>query len=64
MVGSVIDPSTGNIGLIVGADPSGRSGFVKFGRGSSVPQRRRNAPFYNLDEDLDLHDGWRYQTED
>jgi hypothetical protein len=62
--GSIIDPATGNIGLIIDADPSGRSGFVRFGRGFKAPQGRRHGPFYNLDFDLDMSGGWAYQTED
>jgi hypothetical protein len=64
VVGSIIDSSTGNIGLIIDPDASGRSGFVRFGRGSDVAQGQRNGPFYNLDLDLDMYDGWAYQVED
>jgi hypothetical protein len=64
VVGSIIDPASGNIGLIIDSDPSGRSGFVRFGRGFNMPQERRYGPFYNLDLDLDMYDGWAYQTVD
>jgi hypothetical protein len=65
VVGTIIDPSTGNIGLIIDPDGSGRSGFVRLGgRGLDVAQSRRIGPFYKLNSDLDLHDGWRYQIED
>jgi hypothetical protein len=65
VVGSAVDPFNGNVGLIIDPDPSGRSGFVRFGRSSNMPQgRRQRGPFYNLYADLDLHDGWRDQTED
>ena len=38
VVGSAIDPAKGNIGLIIDAEPSGRSGFLRLGPG--VPEQR------------------------
>jgi hypothetical protein len=64
VISSAVDPSSGNIGLIIDPDPSGRSGFVRPGPSPSAPPSRLTGPFYNLDFDLELFDGWRYQTED
>ena len=53
VVGSIIDPVTGNVGLITDPDASGRSGFVRSGgRGIGGAQPRRDGPFYNLNIDL------------
>jgi hypothetical protein len=59
VVGSVVDPVTGNVGLIIDPAPSGRSGFVRLARGG-----RRGGPFYNLNFDLFLGDRWWYECED
>jgi hypothetical protein len=64
VIGAAVDPSSGNVGLIIDPDPSGRSGFVRPGLGPSATPGRVTGPFYNLDFDLELFDGWRYQTED
>jgi hypothetical protein len=64
VVGSVVDPSTGNVGLVIDPDPSGRSGFVRVGVDPSVLVGRSNGPFYNLDFDLQLSERWWYECED
>jgi hypothetical protein len=64
VVGSAVDPSSGNVGLIFDPDPWGRSGFVRVGAVPSVPTGRSNGPFYNLYLDLKLYDRWRYECED
>jgi hypothetical protein len=64
VIGAAVDPSSGNVGLIIDPDPSGRSGFVRPGLGPTASPGRVTGPFYNLDFDLELFDGWRYQTED
>jgi hypothetical protein len=61
VVGSTIDPSTGNVGLIVDPYPAGRSGFVRVKLGS---KGRRNGPFHNLNYDLQVSDEWWYECED
>jgi hypothetical protein len=64
VVRSAVDPSTGNVGLIVHRDPSGRSGFVRVSVGPGIPAGRSNGPFYNLNFDLQLCDRWWYKCED
>lgn len=64
VVGSAVDPATGNIGLIVDADPSGRSGFLRVGAGPNIPAVRSSGPYYNLYLDLQLRDRWWYECED
>jgi hypothetical protein len=64
VVGSAVDPTRGNVGLIIDANPSGRSGFVRVGAGVRVPAGRSVAPFYNLSFDLPLCDRWWYACED
>ena len=64
VVGSAVDPSTGNVGLIIDPDPSGRSGFVRVSVGPGIPAGRSNGPFHNLNFDLQLRDRWWYECED
>ena len=64
VVGSAVDPSSGNVGLIIDPDPSERSGFVRARGAASVPAGPSRGPFYNLDLDLKLCERWRYQCED
>jgi hypothetical protein len=64
VVGSAVDPSTGNVGLIIDPDPSGRSGFVRLSPGPNKPGGRRNGPFRNLNFDLQLRGRWWYGRED
>jgi hypothetical protein len=37
VVGSAVDPASGNVGLIIDPDRSGRSGFVRVGGGPVAP---------------------------
>ncbi|MFI5456748.1 MAG: hypothetical protein ACHRXM_14980 [Isosphaerales bacterium] len=62
VVGSAVDPASGNVGLIIDSAPTGRSGFVRVGRGI-FPDRIRG-PFYNLNVYERLGGRWSYQTED
>jgi hypothetical protein len=64
VVGSAVEPSNGNIGLIIDPDPSGRSGFVRVSDGPRIPAGRSNGPFHNLNFDLQLRDRWWYECED
>ncbi len=64
VVNSAVDPTSGNIGLITDPDPGGRSGFVRVTPGTSALPSRASGPFYNLNGDLELGGGWRYQNED
>jgi hypothetical protein len=59
VVGSVVDSTTGNVGLIVDADPAGRSGFVRV-----CPGKPSLGPFVNLNYHLRLSDDWSYDCED
>jgi hypothetical protein len=64
VVGSIVDTTTGNVGLIIDPAPSGRSGFVRVSLVPGMPRGRRDGPFYNLNYDLELGGGWWYQNED
>jgi hypothetical protein len=64
VVGSSVDSSTGNVGLVIDPHPSGRCGFVRLCRGPNTPEGRRIGPFYNLNFDLELGDRWWYECED
>jgi hypothetical protein len=64
VVASAVDPSTGNVGLVTNADPSGRSGFVRIGAGPSRPTGPSNGPLHNLNFDLQLRERWWYECED
>src|SRR5262249_9180480 len=64
VVGSAVDPSSGNVGLIIDPDTSGRSGFVHVIDTTGVPAVRSSGPFYNLYFDLQLCGRWRYVCED
>ncbi len=44
VVGSEVEPSNGNVGLITIPDPSGRSGFVRGGASPGLPVGRWAAP--------------------
>ena len=61
VVGSAVDSATGNVGLIVDPDPSGRSGFVRLGPG--VPPGQTAGPFFNQSVNS-LGGRWSYQEED
>jgi hypothetical protein len=61
IVGSAIDPNTGNVGLLTHPDSSGRSGFERYGaRGS----RGAAGAFYNFWSVTELDANWRFAEED
>jgi hypothetical protein len=62
--GSEVDPVTGNVGLIVNPDPSGRSGFLRINPSPSTPTGRSIGPFRDIYLDLQLRDRWWYECED
>jgi hypothetical protein len=64
VVGSDVEPSNGNVGLIIVPDPTGRSGFVRAGASPRLPVGRSGGPFYDLNMDMRLSDRWRYVCED
>jgi hypothetical protein len=64
VVGSAVQPSTGNVGLIIDADPSGWSGFVRVGARPSTLEARSEGPFHNLNFDMQLRENWWYECED
>jgi hypothetical protein len=59
IVGSVVDPATGTIGLITDPNPGGRAGFAR-----QHAQAAGSSPFYNLNYDVQLTEKWRYVEED
>jgi hypothetical protein len=61
-VGSEFDPVTRCVGLVTNPSPSGRSGFVRYVYGRSSPGD--GGPFTNLNFNVDMGGGWRYQDED
>jgi hypothetical protein len=62
VVGSAIEPTKGNVGLIIDPNPGGRSGFVRTGPG--VPAKKNLGPFWNLNFNEHLGGRWWYQNED
>jgi hypothetical protein len=62
VIGSSLEPGSLNVGLIIDADPAGRSGFVRLGAG--VPETDTHGPFYNLNFNEPLGRRWFYQNED
>jgi hypothetical protein len=66
VVGSAVDPASGNVGLITDPHPAGRSGFVRAGAGAGpgTPAGPPVRPFYNLWFDLQLDHLWWYECED
>jgi hypothetical protein len=60
VVGSAVDPASGNVGLITDLNPSGHSGFARSGAPGGPPI----GPFCNLWFDLRLDDRWWYECED
>jgi hypothetical protein len=64
VVASAVDPSSGSVGLIIDADPSGRTGFVRVSVGPGMPASRSSSPFSNLNFDLQLPERWWYECED
>jgi hypothetical protein len=64
VIESDLDPPSGNVGLIIDPDLSGRSGFLRLGTAPSKATARWTAPFYNTSGDLNLGDRWWYANED
>jgi hypothetical protein len=64
VVYSAVEPSNGNVGLIIDPERSGRSGFVRVGTSPALPSGSAGGPFYNLNLDMRLSDTWRYVCED
>jgi hypothetical protein len=64
VVGSAVDPASGNVGLITDPCLSGRSGFVRAGGGPGAPAGPPIGPLYDLWSDLQLDDRWWYECED
>src|SRR5262245_6908130 len=65
IVGSAVDPTTGNVGLITDPDPAGRSGFVRLSPAVRVDGPYWNyRPFVNLNINEHLTGPWWYQNED
>jgi hypothetical protein len=64
VVGSAVDPASGNVGLITDPHPSGRSGFVRAGASTGAPAGPPIGPFYNLWSDRQLDDRWWHECED
>jgi hypothetical protein len=56
-----LDARSGNIGLIIRQDPSGRSGFVRLGPGTPP---NHYGPLFNLDIDEHIGGRWQFQEED
>jgi hypothetical protein len=65
IVGSAIDPATGNVALVTDADPAGRAGFVRYRLGpGGVPVGPGGGPLTNLNGSFELRHGWRFECED
>jgi hypothetical protein len=62
IVGTAVEPSTGNVGLIIDASPGGRSGFMRLGPGT--PPERNIGPFFYFGSGVRQGDRWWYQEED
>jgi len=62
VIGSEVEPTNQNIGLVIDSNASGRSGFVRLRLGNLEEKRR--GPFFNLDYDIPMGQGWCYQVED
>jgi hypothetical protein len=65
VVGSAVDPASGNIGLVIDPNPAGRSGFVRLSPTVEVNGPIWNdRPFVNLNVNEHLIGRWWYQNED
>jgi hypothetical protein len=62
VVGGMIDPIRGNVGLVIDASPGGRSGFTRLGPGT--PPEDYYLPFVNLNTAIRLGNRWYYEAED
>jgi hypothetical protein len=60
VIGSDVDPDSGNVALILSETEIGLSGFVRMARGSTDSV----GPIVNLSIDLPVGDRWRYQAQD
>jgi hypothetical protein len=61
IVRSAVDAKTGNVGLITDANPSGRSGFERYGPNGI---RVATGAFYNFWSETQLDANWRFAEED
>jgi hypothetical protein len=62
VVGTAVDATTGNIGLIIDSNPGGRSGFVRAAPG--VAPGQTDGPFFNSSVSALLGGRWSLQEED
>ncbi len=62
MVESAVEGPNGNLGLIIDADPGGRSGFVRSGSGTTP--KPNGGPLHNMSLFKQLGGRWSYQVED
>ena len=61
VAGAALEPISGNIGLMIDANPNGPTGFVRVSRGAS---QNRQGPFRWDDLLVDLGHDWEYREED
>jgi hypothetical protein len=61
IAGSVVDPVSGNVGLLIDPNPNGFTGFVRVRAGSPAEVR---GPIIGSDLDIDLGAGWSYRGDD
>ena len=61
IVGSDVDPLTGNVGLIINPARHGRTGLVRIRPGAPPDPR---GPIAGSDQDVPLGGGWRYRQGD
>lgn len=62
VAGSGVDPTTGNVGLMIDPSPGGPTGFVRVGPGT--PSNQRHRPIRGDDLEVQLGGGWWYHEED
>ena len=62
VVGSALDPASGNVGLIINANLDGRLGLVRLPSADS--SHPRSGPFFNLSFEEQMSVRWWYQDED
>jgi hypothetical protein len=61
IVGSAVDAKTGNVGLITDPNPSGRTGFERYG---ALGRPGAGGAFYNFWSEMQLDENWRFAEED
>jgi hypothetical protein len=61
IAGSIVEPATGNVGLMIEPNPDGPTGFV---RASPANPQNRAGTFRGDDLYVDLGWGWDYREED